>query len=149
MSNRPPRILYLDSHDHATCLEKFAGARRFADAVGWSIVRKKITDSPTRFSALLTRLKPDGCLVNATRLLNALPPAAFGSTPVVYLDTDTRLFGRTCCVVAHDSDATGGRRAAEAQPRPLRLPALPPGDLLVGPPRARILRAPVRGGRDR
>ena len=34
-------------------------------------------------------------------------------TPVVYLDTDTRLFGRTCCVVAHDSDATGRRAADE------------------------------------
>ena len=113
MSNRPPHILYLDSHDHATCLEKFAGARRFAAAVGWQIVRLKITDSPRRLRALLARLKPDGCLVNATRLLNALPPAAFGSTPVVYLDTDTRLFGRTCCVVAHDSDATGRRAADE------------------------------------
>lgn len=113
MSNRPPHILYLDSHDHATCLEKFAGARRFAAAVGWQIVRLKITDSPRRLRALLARLKPDGCLVNATRLLNALPPAAFGSTPVVYLDTDTRLFGRTCCVVAHDSAATGRRAADE------------------------------------
>ena len=45
--------------------------------------------------------------------------------------------------------APGGRRAAEAQPRPLRLSALPPADLLVGPPRTRLLRAPVRGGRDR
>ena len=115
MSHRPPRILYLDSHDHATCLEKFAGARRFADAVGWSTPRKKITNSPTRVSALLARLKPDGCLVNATRLMNALPPAAFGSTPVVYLDTDTRLFGHTCCVVAHDSDATGRSILEEIQ----------------------------------
>ncbi len=113
MSSCPSHILYLDSHDHATCLEKFAGARRFAAAVGWSIVRKKVSDSPTRLKALLARLKPDGCLVNANSFLNTLPPAVFGDIPVVYLDTDVRLFDRASCVVAHDSAATGRRAADE------------------------------------
>lgn len=63
MSHRPPHILYLDSHDHATCLKKFAGTRRFAAAVGGRIVRKKITDSPTRLKALLARLKARGLRV--------------------------------------------------------------------------------------
>lgn len=113
MSNRPPHILYLDSHDHATCLEKFAGARRFAAAVGWQIVRLKITASPRRLRALLARLKPDGCLVNANKFLNALPPAAFGSVPAIYLDTDAAKFDATALVVAHDSVATGRRAADE------------------------------------
>lgn len=112
MSNRPPRVLYLDSHDHATCLEKFAGACRFVHAVGGRIVRKKVTAVPARIKALLARLKPDGCLVNANKFLDTLPPDAFGNVPVVYLDTDARLFDRSACVVAHDSAATG-RRAAE------------------------------------
>ena len=60
MSNRPPHILYLDSHDHATCLEKFAGARRFAAAGGWQIVRLKI-DSDGRsliFGDVICRVSP-------------------------------------------------------------------------------------------
>jgi AraC-like DNA-binding protein len=129
MTTTSPTILYLDSHEHATCDEKFAGARRFANAVGWNIVRRKTTASPKRLLALLARVRPAGCIVNANRFLDALPPAAFDGrsapsardrpapvrkpVPVVYLDTDARLFDKSACVVAHDSVATGRLAADE------------------------------------
>ena len=106
-------ILYIDSHDHPTCLEKFNGVRRFASMMGWNAVRCKPTTDIRRVSNLLKTAKPIGCIVNATRFLDRIPPNVFNSIPVVYLDTNPDIFGRRTHVVFHDSFHTGVLAAKE------------------------------------
>ena len=113
MRKTPISILYIDTHDHETCLEKFAGARRFSNTVGWKITRVKVPRHGRTIDRILMRHKPDGCIVNATRLLGAIPPRSFGRTPVVYLDTDAARFRLDETVVAHDSIGTGRLAAQE------------------------------------
>lgn len=106
-------VLYIDTHDHETCLEKFSGACRFASSVGWKLTRAKTTPHQCSIRKLLGRHKPDGCIVNATRLLNTFSSQSFNRTPVVFLDTDADLFDPKETVVAHDSIGTGRLAAQE------------------------------------
>lgn len=106
-------ILYIDSHDHPTCLEKFNGVRRFASMMGWDAVRCKPTADIRRISNILNIKKPIGCIVNANRFFDRIPPNVFMSIPVVYLDANPDIFERRTHVVFHDSFHTGVLAAKE------------------------------------
>ena len=66
MCKQPISVLYIDTHDHETCLEKFAGARRFSNTVGRKIIRVKVPRHGRAIDKILMRHKPDGCIVNPT-----------------------------------------------------------------------------------
>ena len=106
-------ILFIDSHDHPTCMEKFNGVRRFASMLGWNAIRRKTTPDLRQVSNMVKTAKPAGCIVNAVRFHARIPPSAFGPVPVVYLDTDPNAFGRETHVISHDSIQTGILAAKE------------------------------------
>lgn len=106
-------ILYVDSHDHPTCIEKFNGVRRFASIRGWRVLRQKIPAEIRTLRLLLRKHKPLGCIVNANAFLNRFPPDLFAPLPVVYLDTDPAIFPPDTLIVCHDSFGTGTLAARE------------------------------------
>lgn len=106
-------VIFLDSHNHPTCLEKFNGARRFAASRNWHLVRIITSACSCKIQALLKKHKAQGCIVNATRFLNKIPPKTFVHVPHVYLDTNPDLFNNQTPVIFHDSYGTGRRAANE------------------------------------
>lgn len=109
-------VLFIDSTSHTTspsCQRKFSGVCRFAVARGWKVVPRILSCNHKHAERRIRDIAPQGCIVNATRLLNTLPPGLFGKVPVVYLDTDPGLFDDGTTVVTHDSFGTGRRAALE------------------------------------
>ena len=100
-------VLYIDSHNHPTCTEKHNGVLRFASMADWNVIRKITSTKPNDILKLLKTTEPDGCIINATRFLDQLPPSLFKGIPIVYLDTNPDIFGEDICMVSHDSFGTG------------------------------------------
>ena len=94
-------------------MEKFNGVRRFASMMGWNAMRRKTTPGLRQISNMIKTTKPIGCIVNAVRFHDHIPPNVFKSIPVVYLDTNPDIFERRTHVVFHDSFHTGILAAKE------------------------------------
>lgn len=88
-----PRILYLDFHaDEERHRRKLAGIRRFAKTQGWAVAALPPERShQADVRALLTRIRPAGCIVECSSRDEPLPPRLFGVTPTVYSDLSEHL----------------------------------------------------------
>ena len=103
------RILYADMWKGERIQEmKLAGIRRYASGCSWEVFVASESESRPEggLRDLLDRLKPDGCIVEASAAHTDLPPSFFGSLPVVYLDGERRLYGGKIAKVVHDGEAT-------------------------------------------
>ena len=68
-------------------MRKLAGIRRFARTQGWRVDAVRPDESrAAQVGPLLERRRPVGCIVERASWDELLPPALFGSVPVVYLD---------------------------------------------------------------
>ena len=94
-------------------MEKFNGVHRFASMMGWDAIRRKTAPDLRQIANMVKTTKPIGCIVNAVRFHDRIPPNVFGPVPVVYLDTDPNTFGRKTYIVSHDSIQTGILAAKE------------------------------------
>ena len=102
------KILYIDMWKGERIQEmKLAGIRRFAKMPGWKIAVLPDTGSqPEKLKSALARIRPDGCIVEASGGRRNLPPRLFRKFPVVYLDCARTLYGGRMPKVIHDGEAT-------------------------------------------
>lgn len=100
-------ILYFDFIPGDFAQEaKLAGVRRYAAAHGWKVAAVPEAKSrPASAPALLAKMRPAGVIVDCSIGHADLPPRLFGSTPVVYLDADRRLYGGRSAIVVPDNVA--------------------------------------------
>ena len=104
-----PRILYLN-HGKGVQVQKLeiAGIRRYAAARGWRVVTVPTAEcSSERISELLSANSPViGCVIEGHPVSGkGLPPALFGSIPVVYLHVSPSLYGKDAVRVEADNGA--------------------------------------------
>ena len=101
-------ILYVDMWKGERIQEmKLAGIRRYAGACGWTVeICSERQSRPKPLKSILARLKPQGCIVEASAAHTDLPPRVFGKIPVVYLDGLRSLYGGRVPKVVHDGEAT-------------------------------------------
>ena len=104
-----PRILYLN-HGKGVQVQKLeiAGIRRYAAARGWRVVTVPTAEcSSERIPELLSANSPViGCVIEGHPVSgNGLPPALFGSIPVVYLHVSPSLYGKDAVRVEADNGA--------------------------------------------
>ena len=105
---RRPVVLYVDTWEGDRNQKmKLAGIRRHAGLCGWEVRAIPESDSrPPALAQALSRLKPAGCIVEASPGRTDLPPRFFGGIPVVYLDGARSLYGGRVPKVVHDGEAT-------------------------------------------
>ena len=105
---RRPVVLYVDTWEGDRNQKmKLAGIRRYAGMCGWEVRVIPENDSrPPALALALSRLKPVGCIVEASSGRTDLPPRFFGGIPVVYLDGARSLYGGRVPKVVHDGEAT-------------------------------------------
>ena len=104
-----PRILYLN-HGKDVQVQKLeiAGIRRYAAARGWRVVTVPTARSSfERIPDLLAANRPvAGCVIEGHPVSGkGLPPALFGSIPVVYLHVSPSLYGEDAIRVEADNEA--------------------------------------------
>ena len=101
------KILYVDFPSGETNhVRKLAGIERGADSMGFGVAavpREEVV--PESFGKTLSRLRPVGCIVEASGAWHNLPPRLFERIPVVYLDPPTRLKWRNAPAVVCDNAA--------------------------------------------
>jgi len=106
-------VLYIDTHDHPSCREKFAGVRHYARTQAWQVVRRIVSEHHPEIADLIARDRPVGCIVNATRLVSQARRLNVKGLPTVFLDTDAAQLPHAATVIMHDSRQTGVRAAGE------------------------------------
>ena len=87
---------------------EISGIRRYAAARGWSVVTVPTAKSSfERIPNLLAANRPVvGCVIEGHPVSgNGLPPALFGSIPVVYLHVSPSLYGKDAIRVEADNEA--------------------------------------------
>ena len=104
-----PRILYLN-HGKGVQVQKLeiAGIRRYAAARGWRVATVPTARSSfERIPYLLAANRPVvGCVIEGHPVSGkGLPPALFGSIPVVYLHVSPSLYGEDAIRVEADNEA--------------------------------------------
>jgi LacI family transcriptional regulator len=104
-----PRILYLN-HGKGVQVQKLeiAGIHRYAAARGWGVVAVPTAKSSfERIPDLLSANNPViGCVIEGHPVSGkGLPPALFGSIPVVYLHVSPSLYGKDAIRVEADNEA--------------------------------------------
>ena len=101
-------ILYIDMWKGERIQEmKLAGIRRYAGACGWTVkISSERQSRPKSLKRMLARLKPQGCIVEASAAHTDLPPRVFGKIPVVYLDVSRSLYGGRMARVVHEGEMT-------------------------------------------
>ena len=100
-------ILFLnDKPDDPTKRLKLAGVRRYAVAANWSIVPVlRARTGPESISRTLAKYHPAGCIFDADGDPSDIAPRHFGTTPVVFANSNNRLFDGTACRLCVDSEA--------------------------------------------
>jgi len=101
-------VLYVDMWKGDAIQEmKLAGIRRYANRLAWRIIQLSEEKSrPGALAEALSRLNPDGSIVECSAAHEDLPPMFFGRIPTVYLDCDPALYGAKATKVLHDNVAT-------------------------------------------
>ena len=101
-------VLYVDMWKGDAIQEmKLAGIRRYANRLTWRIIQLSEEKSrPGALAEALSRLNPDGSIVECSAAHEDLPPMFFGRIPTVYLDCDPALYGAKATKVLHDNVAT-------------------------------------------
>ena len=106
-------ILYFQSTDKVSALQKLEGAYGHARAHGWDLQVIEPTVDERKAHELRRFWEPTGVIVECGTERNHLDPAIFGGIPIVFLDRNPRtLRGRQFCVM-HDSAATARLAAKE------------------------------------
>ena len=102
------KILYVDFDPASDAVRmKISGIRRRLAFCGMDVETLPLSASrPKDLMATLSRLKPDGCIVECSLGNADLPPRFFGALPVVYLDGRSSLYGGKMLMVVHDGAAT-------------------------------------------
>ena len=100
-------ILFLnDKPDDPTKRLKLAGVRRYAVAANWSIVPvSRARTGPESVSRTLAKYHPVGCIFDADGDPSDIAPRHFGATPVVFANSNNRLFDGSACRLCVDSEA--------------------------------------------
>ena len=101
-------ILYVDMWQGERIQEmKLAGIRRYVGVRGWNVeICAERHSRPKTLKKILSRLKPVGCIVEASAAHVDLPPRVFGNIPVVYLDGSRSLYGARVARVVHNGEVT-------------------------------------------
>jgi LacI family transcriptional regulator len=101
-------VLYVDMWKSERIQEmKLAGIRRYAAMCGWRVEALSEGESrPASLAKALSRIRPDGCIVEGSGAHADLPPRVFGKVPVVYLDCARTLYGGRMSKIVHDGEAT-------------------------------------------
>ena len=100
-------ILFLnDKPDDPTKRLKLAGVRRYAVAANWSIVPVlRARTGSESISRALAKYHPAGCIFDADGDPSDIAPRHFGTTPVVFANSNNRLFDGTAGRLWVDSEA--------------------------------------------
>ena len=103
-----PKILYVDFDPESDAVRmKMSGIRRRLAFCGMDVELVPSSASrPKGLAATLSRLNPEGCIVECSLGNDDLPPRLFGGLPVVYLDGRSALYGGKTQMVVHDGAAT-------------------------------------------
>lgn len=106
-------VLFFQSTYQKSWRDKLAGVYRYARKADWQVqvIAEESGFIPVR--KLLALWRPIGCLVDRALAGGNNPVAAFGKTPVVFLDQDPRKIRGKFFGVTHDSAATAHRAAEE------------------------------------
>lgn len=101
-------VLYVDMWRGERIQEmKLAGIRRYAAMCGWKVeVLSEGESRPGPLARALSRIRPDGCIVEGSGAHEDLQPRVFGKVPVVYLDCARSLYGGRVSKIVHDGEAT-------------------------------------------
>ena len=105
-------ILYLGYNpDEEKHRRKLGGIRRYVRSRGWNLATVPRAECPPEnVPALLAETKPDGCVCECSPPVPPPRAAAFGRTPVVWLDPFVPVRARSAATVACDNE--GVARAA-------------------------------------
>ena len=103
-----PEILYLQMWAGDPVHErKLSGMRRYAGMRDWRVVAADAEESsPSGIREILKTRRVAGCVVECSAGRVNLPPSTFGTTPVVYLDCDARLYRGRAPRILHDGLST-------------------------------------------